>query len=134
MTPRRKKKASRMTKTDDDAHGGGHKDGKKKDARDGGSEGVEVSAVVDRVEDGGVAVLSLEGRKSTLDVPLSRLPKGTADGDHLRLAFDGEPSAATLTKASADRGARASAEGRVKKAQERLEKLSGTEGKKNFKL
>jgi hypothetical protein len=122
-----------MTKTDD-ANKGASKDEKKKDAPEAGAESVEVRAVVDRVEDGGIAVLSLEGYKSTLDVPLARLPKDTADGDHLRLTFDGEPSARTLKKATADRGARSSAEDRVKKTQERLEKLSGTEGKKDFKL
>jgi hypothetical protein len=124
-----------MTKTDDaDADEGAHKDGKKKEEREAKAESVEVRAVVDRLEDGGVAVLSLEGRKSTLDVPLARLPAGTSDGDHLRLTFDGEPAAGTLTKASLDRGARTSAEDRVKQMQERLERLSGTAGKKDFKL
>jgi hypothetical protein len=101
---------------------------------DADAKSVEVRAVIDRVEDGGVAVLSLEGRKSTLDVPLARLPEGASDGDHLRLTFDGEPSAGTLKKASIDRNARASAEDRVKQMQERLEKLSGTADKKDFKL
>jgi hypothetical protein len=101
---------------------------------DADAKSVEVRAVIDRVEDGGVAVLSLEGRKSTLDVPLARLPEAASDGDHLRLTFDGEPSARTLKKASIDRNARASAEDRVKQMQERLEKLSGTADKKDFKL
>jgi hypothetical protein len=105
-----------------------------KSVADADAKSVEVRAVIDRVEDGGVAVLSLEGRKSTLDVPLARLPEGASDGAHLRLTFDGEPSARTLTKASIDRNARAAAEDRVKQMQERLEKLSGTEGKKDFKL
>ena len=122
-----------MTKADD-AHDGGRKDDKKKGAREDAAPSVELRAVVDRVEDGGVAVLSLEGRKSTLDVPLARLPEGTADGDHLRLTFDGEPSASTLKKATADRLARSSAEDRIKQMQERLERLSGTAGKKDFKL
>ncbi|MCA1630281.1 MAG: DUF3006 domain-containing protein [Acidobacteria bacterium] len=124
-----------MTKVDDDdAHEGARKGGKKKGAREDESQGGEVRAVVDRVEDGRIAVVSVEGRESTLDVPLAHLPEGTSDGDHLRLTFDGEPSARTLTKASLDRKARASTENRVKKMQERLEKLSGTEGKKDFKL
>jgi hypothetical protein len=123
-----------MTKTDDDARDGGRKGETKKEARQDNAQSVEVRAVVDRVEDGGVAVVSLEGRKSTLDVPLAHLPEGTSDGDHLRLTFDGEPGARTLTKASLDRKARASAEDRVKQMQERLEKMSGTEGKKDFKL
>jgi hypothetical protein len=124
-----------MTKTDDDdAQDGGRKAEKKKEARQDDAPGVELRAVVDRLEDGGVAVLSLEGRKSTLDVPLAHLPEGTSDGDHLRLTFDGEPAARTLTKASLDRAGRASAEDRVKKMQERLEKMSGAAGKKDFKL
>jgi hypothetical protein len=123
-----------MTKADGDAHDGGRKDEKKKEARQDDAQGVELRAVVDRVEDGGVAVLSIEGRKSTLDVPLAHLPEGTADGDHLRLTFDGEPGARTLARASRERGARASAEDRVRKMQERLEHLSGTAGKKDFKL
>ncbi|HEX8163211.1 MAG TPA: DUF3006 domain-containing protein [Pyrinomonadaceae bacterium] len=122
-----------MTETDD-AGEGARKGGKRRDAREGGAEGVEVRAVVDRLEDGGVAVLSLEGRKPTLDVPLAHLPEGTSEGDHLRLTFKGEPAAGTLTKASLDRAARTAAEDRVRKTQERLEHLSGTAEKKDFKL
>jgi Protein of unknown function (DUF3006) len=122
-----------MTKSDD-ADEGARKGEKKRDAPEGVAESVEVRAVVDRLEDGGVAVVSLEGRKSTIDVPLAHLPEGTSDGDHLRLTFQGEPAAGTLTKASLDRGARSSAEDRVKQMQERLEKLSGTGAKKDFKL
>jgi hypothetical protein len=123
-----------MMKTDDDAHDGEHEGEKKKEARQDDARSVEVRAVVDRVEGESVAVLSLEGRKPTLDVPLAHLPEGTSDGDHLRLTFDGEPSARTLTKASLDHGARSSAEDRVKQMQERLEKMSGAAGKKDFKL
>ncbi|HVG30134.1 MAG TPA: DUF3006 domain-containing protein [Pyrinomonadaceae bacterium] len=122
-----------MTKRDEDADKGARK-GEKKGAREDRAESVELRAVVDRVEGGETAVLSLEGHKSTLDVPLAHLPEGASDGDHLRLTFDGEPSARTLTKASLDRTARASAEDRVKRMQERLEKLGGAEGKKDFKL
>lgn len=123
--PKRETRAADVKHIDDsDAKGVAEADAKS----------VEVRAVIDRVEDGSVAVLSLEGRKSTLDVPLARLPEGASDGDHLRVIFDGEPSARTLTKASLDHGARASAEDRVKQMQERLEKLSGTAGKKDFKL
>jgi hypothetical protein len=123
-----------MAKTNDDAHDGDRKGDEKKGGREDDLPRVELRAVVDRVEDGGVAVLSIEGHKPTLDVPLARLPEGTADGDHLRLTFDGEPGARTLTKASLDRAARASAEDRVKQMQDRLEKLSGTADKKDFKL
>ena len=94
----------------------------------------EVAAVVDRVEDGDVAVLSLGDGKQTLDLPLSSLPEGTSDGDHLRLTFDGEPSEQTLTRAVKDRRSRADAGDRVRSLQERLAKLGGAQGKKDFKL
>ena len=106
--------------------------GAKADGRGGKS--VEVAAVVDRIEDGDVAVLSLRDGKQTLDLPLSRLPEGIRDGDHLRLTFDGEPSEKTLKRAAKDRQSRADAEERVRKLQERLEKSGGKQGKKDFKL
>jgi hypothetical protein len=99
-----------------------------------GEEPREIAAVVDRVEDGDVAVLSLGDGKQTLDLPLSRLPEGTSDGDHLRLTFDGEPSEQTLKRAAKDARSRADAEERVRKLQERLGKLGGAQGKKDFKL
>jgi hypothetical protein len=105
-----------------------------KKSRGRGEEPREVVAVVDRVEDGDMAVLSLGDGKQTLDLPLSRLPEGTSDGDHLRVTFDGEPSEKTFKRAVRDRQSRADAEDRVRKLQERLEKRSGTKGKKDFKL
>ncbi len=106
--------------------------GEKADGR--GEKSVEVAAVVDRIEDGDVAVLSLGDGKRLLDLPLSRLPEGTTDGDHLRLTFDGEPSEQTLKRAVRDRQSRADAAERARKLQERLEKTSGTQGRKDFKL
>ncbi len=94
----------------------------------------EISAVVDRIEDGDIAVLSLGDGKRTLDLPLSRLPEDTSDGDHLRLTFDGEPSEQTLKRVVQDRQSRADAEERVRKLQERLEQRGGAQGKKDFKL
>jgi hypothetical protein len=95
---------------------------------------VELRAVIDRVE-GDIAALSLDDAKHpALDVPLSRLPLGATDGDHLRLTFAGTPDERTLTHAIIDRDARAAAEARIKQMQERLERLSGTAGKKDFKL
>jgi len=106
------------------------------DKKSGGRAGKsgEVSAVVDRIEDGRIAVLSLGDGKQMLDLPLSRLPEGTTDGDHLRLTFDGEPSEQTLTRAVKDRQSRADAEERVRKLQERLSRAGGAKGKKDFKL
>jgi hypothetical protein len=93
----------------------------------------EVSAVIDRLE-GDTAVLSVGDGKRTLDVPVSRLPAGAADGDHLRLAFDGEPGAETLSRVSKDEGSRAAAEDRIRKLREELQERGGAAGKKDFKL
>jgi hypothetical protein len=102
------------------------------------SGGVEVRAVVDRIEDGDIAVLSLDDEaKSQLDVPLKRLPAGAnSDGDHLILKFDVDAGSGerTLKSVKAAPGARASAEDRIKKMQERLARMSGAADKKDFKL
>lgn len=45
-----------------------------------------MQAIVDRIEDGDIAVLELDG-ESFMDVPLSELPEGTRQGD----VFEGEP-------------------------------------------
>jgi hypothetical protein len=99
---------------------------------------VEVRAVVDRIEDGDIAVLVLEDEaKSQLDVPRQRLPEGAnSDGDHLLLKFDvdTETGERKLKSIKAAPQARASAEDRVKKMQERLARMSGAENKKDFKL
>lgn len=45
-----------------------------------------MQAIVDRIEDGDIAVLELDGAEF-LDVPLSEMPEGTRQGD----VFEGEP-------------------------------------------
>lgn len=102
-------------------------------------ESVEVRAVVDRIEDGDIAVLSLDDEaKSQLDVPRKELPKdANSDGDHLLLKFEvdaksGERTVLKSIKAAPQ--ARAAAEDRIKKMQERLARMSGAEDKKDFKL
>ncbi|HEY1403443.1 MAG TPA: DUF3006 domain-containing protein [Pyrinomonadaceae bacterium] len=99
---------------------------------------VEVRAVVDRIEDGDIAVLSLEDEdESQLDVPRDRLPEdANSDGDHLILKFDinKESGKRTLKSIKAAPAARAAAEDRIKKMQERLARMSGAEDKKDFKL
>lgn len=45
-----------------------------------------MQAIVDRIEDGGIAVLELDGSRF-LDVHLSEMPEGTHQGD----VFVGEP-------------------------------------------
>ncbi|MDQ1559310.1 MAG: hypothetical protein QOD32_2370 [Pyrinomonadaceae bacterium] len=102
------------------------------------SGGVEVRAVVDRIEDGDIAVLSLDDEaKTQLDVPCKQLPEdANSDGDHLLLKFDVDSKSGkrTLTSIKAAPGARADAEDRIKKMQERLARMSGAGDKKNFKL
>lgn len=102
------------------------------------SGGVEVRAVVDRIEDGDIAVLSLDDEaKSQLDVPRKELPEdANSDGDHLLLRFDLDAASGErkLKSIKAAPAARAAAEDRVKKMQERLARLSGAEDKKDFKL
>ena len=117
---------------DDSGWGRDERAGRKSGER--GEELREVAAVVDRIEDGEVAVLSLGDGKQLLDIALSRLPEGTTDGDHLRLTFTGEPSEQTFKRAVKDRQSRADAEDRARKLQERLAGRSGTAGKKDFKL
>lgn len=98
---------------------------------------IEVRAVVDRIEDGDVAVLTLEDeQQSQLDLPLTQLPAGTSDGDHLRLTYALDPTTKqrTLKHVVRDKHARAEAADRVRSLQERLEQLGGAQDKKDFKL
>ncbi|MCA1849705.1 MAG: DUF3006 domain-containing protein [Acidobacteria bacterium] len=84
---------------------------------------VEIHAVVDRIEDGDLAVLLAgDDEKTKIDFPASLLPEGAGDGDHLRITI------------RLDEKSRAAAEDRVKGLLERLEKRGGTKGKKDFKL
>lgn len=79
--------------------------------------------VVDRIEDGDIAVVMFgddEGLK--VELPVSLLPAGVEDGSHL------------FINVSLDEDSRKAAEDRVKALQEQLEKRSGTEGQKSFKL
>ena len=102
------------------------------------SGGVEVRAVVDRIEDGDIAVLSLEDEaRSQLDVPRKQLPEdANSDGDHLLLKFDVDAKSGerTLKSIEAAPEARAKASDRIKKMQERLARMSGAADKKDFKL
>jgi hypothetical protein len=80
-----------------------------------------LSAVVDRVEDGGAAVLLVGDDETKVELPASLLPEGTESGSHL------------LINLTLDAAAREAAEDRVKALQEKLEKRGG-EGRQNFKL
>ena len=83
-----------------------------------------IHAVIDRIEDGGTAVLLVDDdEKTQIDLPVHLLPEGAADGDHLRI---------TITP---DRESRASAAERVKKLQAELSQTSDAQGEqKDFKL
>jgi len=83
----------------------------------------KVRGVIDRVEDGGMAVFLVgDDEETSIDIPLALLPEGAGDGDHLTITF-------TLNKES-----RAEAEARVKELQERISKRSGAGEKKDIKL
>lgn len=82
---------------------------------------VEIHLVIDRIEDGGWAVLLVGDDESTsIDFPVRLLPIGANGGDHLRL---------TITR---DDKARDRAEDRTRELLERLQRRSTNE--KNFKL
>ncbi|HEY0080846.1 MAG TPA: DUF3006 domain-containing protein [Pyrinomonadaceae bacterium] len=83
----------------------------------------KIRAVIDRIEDGEIAVLSIgEEGEVSVDWPSSLLPRGASEGDHLQISI-------TL-----DADSRREAETRVKDLQERLAARSGTKGQKDFKL
>lgn len=93
-------------------------DGRKQTSRDHG-----IHAVIDRMEDNGMAVVLLgDDEKQQIDLPVAFLPNGASDGDHLRISI-------TL-----DKQARAAAEDNVKKLQDELTERSGTQDQKDFKL
>ena len=78
-------------------------------------------AVIDRIEDGGTAVVLVGEDEHKVELPASLLPAGAESGSHLSIDI------------SLDEASRKEAEERVKALQERLEKRGG-EGQKNFKL
>jgi hypothetical protein len=78
-------------------------------------------AIVDRIEDNGVAVLLVGGEETKVELPASLLPEGADEGSHL------------VIEVSLDEASRREAEDRVKALQEKLEKRGG-EGQKSFKL
>lgn len=83
----------------------------------------QARAVIDRIEDNGMAVLLIgEDGKTQVDIPVQLLPEGAKDGDHLRINM------------TIDSHSRAASEERIKKLQDQLRQQSGAEGKKDFKL
>jgi hypothetical protein len=89
----------------------------------GGGKSKRTRAVVDRVEDGGTAVLHVgEDEETKVELPASLLPEGAEGGSHL------------VINITLDEGSRKESEDRVKALQEKLEKRGGGEGQKSFKL
>ena len=79
--------------------------------------------VIDRVEDGGRAVVLVgEDESVKVELPSELLPEGAADGDHLTITV------------KLDAESRKRAEESVRELQEKLEKRTAAEGKKDFKL
>ena len=80
-------------------------------------------AAIDRIEDNEMAVLLVEDdEKTQVDVPLSLLPRGASDGDHLRITI------------SIDKESRNAAANRVKSLQDKLTQAGGAKDQKDFKL
>jgi hypothetical protein len=86
-----------------------------------GGKSKRTRAVIDRIEDGGTAVLLAGDEELKVELPASLLPEGAESGSHLSVTV------------ALDEAARGEAEERVKALQEKLEKRGG-EGPKNFKL
>ena len=83
----------------------------------------QTRASIDRIEDGGMAVLfTNDDEDIQVDLPVSLLPEGARDGDHLRITI------------SIEQQEREAAEKSIKQLQEELKEQSHTEGKKDFKL
>ena len=83
----------------------------------------QLHAAIDRIEDGGMAVVLLgDDEKTQVDLPLALLPQGAVDGDHLTI---------TIT---IDKDSRAATADRVKKLQDKLAQKGGAQDQKDFKL
>ena len=89
---------------------------------DGKEKSKRTRAVIDRIEDGGTAVLLVGEDEHKVELPASLLPEGAEGGSHLSIDI------------SLDEASRKEAEERVKALQEKLEKRGGGEGQKSFKL
>lgn len=83
----------------------------------------QLHAAIDRIEDGGMAVLLVgDDEKTQIDLPLALLPDGATDGDNL------------VINISIDKAARDAVASRVKKLQDELTQAGGAQGQKEFKL
>ena len=87
-----------------------------------GGKSKRARAVIDRIEDGGTAVLLVGEDEHRVELPASLLPEGADAGSHLSITL------------ALDEASRKEAEDRVKALQEKLEKRGRGGGQKNFKL
>ena len=89
-----------------------------------GAESKRTRGVIDRIEDGGTAVVLVgEDESVKVELPAALLPEGATDGDHLTITV------------KLDAESRKEAEESVKALQEKLEKRGGGRGgQKSFKL
>jgi hypothetical protein len=87
-----------------------------------GGKSKRTRAVIDRIEDGGTAVLLVGEDEHKVELPAALLPEGAESGSHL------------VINVSLDEASRKEAEDRVKALQEKLEQRGGGEGQKSFKL
>ena len=87
-----------------------------------GGKSKRTRAVVDRIEDGGTAVVYLGDEEDVrAELPASLLPEGAGSGSHI------------VINISLDEDSRSSAEERMKAMQERLERRGGGD-RKDFKM
>ena len=86
------------------------------------SQSKQIRAAIDRIEDNDMAVLLVGDGKTQVDIPVSLLPDGATDGDHLKITI-------SIDKESGDHAA-----SRVKSLQEKLSRESGAQDQKDFKL
>ena len=87
-----------------------------------GGKSKRTRAVIDRIEDGGTAVLLAGEEEIKVELPAALLPEGAEGGSHLSVTI------------ALDEASRKEAEERVKALQGKLEKRGGGGGQKNFKL
>jgi hypothetical protein len=88
-----------------------------------GGKSKRTRAVIDRIEDGGTAVLLAGEEELKVELPASLLPAGAEGGSHLSITI------------ALDEASRREAEERVQALQEKLEKRGGgAGGQKSFKL
>jgi hypothetical protein len=86
-----------------------------------GDKSKRTRAVIDRIEDGGTAVLLVGEEEHKVELPAALLPEGAEGGSHLSVTI------------ALDEASRKEAEERVKALQEKLEKRGG-ERQKSFEL